>query len=546
MPMSKLKCDWCGKDSDELETLIVGLIANICNRCVTFCLQEFSRKAPEEWKPKRAKCSFCWYCSSSSDEKLISGDGVYICLECVHLCVEKLEEIAGQRAAGSETDETGNSDEEHGDCACEHREWTPKEKEWLHLANEASDDKDFLKQGRVWLKQNKTDESAGKAIAMLLAVKPAAGLVVEGLLWLGQHMSHDSAPELVGELLKADPSPKIVRLAGTYLKTSDDVSYLRPIIRAIIESPPHKGLYKKIADLIERNPAADTWSFNLLVTSKVKRENVQSLVLKWLRLNVRNPEAYVSVHISRSKSPEIIEAAFDWARRGGRTSDHLSSALERLVPAAAESHRAILSRVLSFARAWLKKNPDHEVAGRVYASVLSATGSKLDIGRAKQWHKGHQASPDAWYVISDILNSGFWLNTKPDEYSVKEAQLLLRAETATARKARLVGTLLGAHTDEESIAWAKEAYARDRTPWILMRLLLRAPDTETIAEAEAALERLKDHEELEPEMIYSVLRADPKNKVALRRGRVWLKRSPENKWIKAVTPLIRSAGKKKA
>ncbi|MFA7338892.1 MAG: ClpX C4-type zinc finger protein [Candidatus Obscuribacterales bacterium] len=544
--MSKLKCDWCGKDSDELETLIVGLIANICNRCVTFCLQEFSRKAPEEWKPKRAKCSFCWYCSSSSDEKLISGDGVYICLECVHLCVEKLEEKAAERAAGSEADETGNSDDEHADCACEHREWTPKEKEWLHLANEASDDKDFLKQGRVWLKENKSDEAAGKAIAMLLELRPSASLVADGLSWLVQQKSHDSAPELVAELLKADPSVKTVRLAGWYLKTSDDVRSLGPIIQAILESPPHKGLYKKIEDLLERNPTADTWSFNLLVTSKVKRESVQGFVLKWLRLNVRNPEAYASVHISRSKSPEIIEAAFDWARRGGRTSDNLPSTLERLVPAAANNHRSILPGVVRVARAWLKENPDHEVAGRVYASVLSATGSKLDIGRAKQWHQEHRTSPHAWNVISDILNYGYCYNRKPDEYSVKEAQLLLRAEASADRKSHVVGTLLGAHADDESIAWAKEAYARDRAPWILIRLLLRAPDVETIVEAEAAFARLKDREDTEPEMIYAVLRADPRNKVALRRGRVWLKRSPENKWIKAVTPLIRKAGKRKA
>ncbi len=542
--MSKLKCDWCGKDSEEVETLIAGLIANICNQCVTFCLQEFSRKAPEEWKPKRAKCSFCWYCSSSSDKKLISGDGVYICLECVHLCVEKLEEIAAERAAGSETDETGSRDDEHADCSCRNREQTSKEKEWLHLANEASDDKDFLRQGRVWLKQNKSDESAGKAIAMLLEVKPSASLVAEGLLWLSQYKSHDSTPELVGELLKADPSPKIVRLAGWYLKTSDDVSSLRPIIRAIIENPPHIGLYKKVEDLIERNPEAETWSLALLTTSRHRSRNLLGLVLKWLKLNVGNPEAYVSCHILLSKSPEIIEAVFDWVRFGGRTGDDLTGSLKDVLRAAAKYHRSILPSVLRYARAWLKKNPDHEAAGSVYAAVLSASGSKLDILRAKQWYQEHRSSADAWYVISDILDHGYWHSTKPDEYLVKEAQRLLRAETSTARKQRLVGALLGAHTDDESIAWAKEAYARNSTPWILMRLLSRAPDAETIAEAAAALKRLKDHEELEPEMIYALLMADRKNKLASRRARAWLKRSPKNKWIEAVTPLINRAGKK--
>jgi len=266
--------------------------------------------------------------------------------------------------------------------------------------------------------------------------------------------------------------------------------------------------------------------------------------MKWLKLNIHNSKICVSHHIIAAKSPELIEAGFDWVRNCGRTGDDLTSSLSYLVPAAAKYHRSILPGVLKVARAWLKKNPDHEAAGRVYASVLSASGSKLDMLRAKQWYQEHRTSDDAWYVISDILDRGYWYNAKPDEYSVKEAQLLLRAETSTARKQRLVGALLGAHTDEESIAWAKEAYARNRTPWILIRLLLRAPDAETIAEAEAALKRLKEHEELEPQMIYAVLMADGKNKLALRRGRVWLKRSPENKWIKAVAPLIRSAGKK--
>ena len=543
--MSKQKCDWCGRDTEEVETLIAGLVANICNQCVTFCLQEFSRKAPEEWKPKRAKCSFCWYCSSSSDQKLISGDGVYICLECVHLCVEKLEEIAAERAAGCETDETGNSDDEHADCSCRNREQTSKEKEWLHLANEASDDKDFLRQGRVWLKQNRSDESAGNAIAMLLAVKPAAGLVAEGLTWLSQNKNHDSAPELVGELLKADPSPKIVRLAGRYLKTLDDVRYLQPIIEAIIENPPHRGLYKKIEDLIERNPEDGSWSSALLTDSRSRSKYSHALVMKWLKLNIHNSKICVSHHIIAAKSPELIEAGFDWVRNCGRTGNDLTSSLKYLVPAAAKYHRAILPSVLRYARAWLKKNPDHEAAGRVYAAVLSASGSKLDILRAKQWYQEHRSSADAWFVISDILSFGYLRNAKPDQYAIEQGQLLLRAQASADRKPRLVCALLGVHTDAESIAWAKEAYTSCRTPLILTRLLLRARDAETIAEAEASFERLKDREEIEPEMIYSVLWADPRNKVALKRARAWLKRSPENKWIKAITPLIRLAGKSK-
>lgn len=539
--MSKLKCDWCGKNSDEVDELIVGEDGRICNHCVVLCVKQAAKEVTIEFASDAAaeivttKCSFCGQESINPNLILLPRPSVHICKSCLNLCLD----IIKSRLSRLVIDGEGPVDSSGARI-----ELSPKAKEWSRLVDDALDQKDLVRQGRIWLKKNKSDESAGAAFVLLLSIKPTASLVADGESWLVLHRDHESAPELVAELLKADPSPKIVRLAGRYLKSSDDVSYLRPIIQAIIESPPHRGLYKKVEALIERNPEAESWSLALATTSKYRSRNLQGLVLKWLKLNVCNPELYVSFHISVAKSPEVIEAVFDWVRRGGRASDDISSTLDRLVSAAARYHRSILPSVLRVARAWLKKNPDHERTGRIYAAILSATGSKLDIGRAKQWHKGHQASPDAWYVVSDILNTGFWYNTKPDEYSVKEAQLLLRAETATARKPRLVGSLLGVHTDDESIAWAKEAYARNRTPWILMRLLLRAPDTETIAEAEASFARLKDHEELEPEMIYAVLRADSKNKVALRRARVWLKRCPENKWIKAVTPLIRSAGKK--
>lgn len=543
--MSKQKCDWCGKNVEDVAVLLVGLIANICNLCVASCLQQLSRDTSDDWKPKRAECSFCCKRATSPNHKLIAGDGVYACWDCLRQLAEILDAQTAGRDASSESFSAA-SIEEDDDYSCQSREETPKEKEWLHLADEASDDKAFLKQGSAWLKLNRSDEAAGRAIAMLLAVKPSASLVAEGLSWLSQNKSKDSAPELVAELLKTDPSPKIVRLAGRYLKTLDDVRYLQPIIEAIIENAPHRGLYKKVEDLIERNPEDGSWSSALLTDSRSRSKYSHALVMKWLKLNIHNSKICVSHHIIAAKSPELIEAGFDWVRNCGRTGNDVPSLLCDLLRTTARCHRPLLPRVLSFARAWLKKNPDHEAAGRVYAAVLSATGSKQDISRAKQWYQEHRSSADAFYVISGILNHGYWGNTKPDDYSVKEAQLLLRKEASTDRDLLLVGTLLGAHTDDESIAWAKEAYARTKAPWILLRLLRRAPDVETIAEAEALFGHVKDVQFIEPELIYAVLMADRKNKLALRRARVWLKRSPENKWIKAVTPLIRKAGKKGA
>jgi len=544
--MTKLKCDWCRKNSEEVAVLIKGLVANICSECVVPCLRELSQETTVKWKPKRAECSFCFERAAYPGERLLAGDKGYACRDCLSQLVEIVEAQVAEQAAGREFGRAVCAENDSDDCVCQYREPTALEKEWLHLANEASDDSDFLRQGRIWLKENRSEEAAGKAIAMLLEVKPSVSLVTEGLSWLREHKHHDSAPELVAELLKAEPSPQIVRLAGWYLKTAEDVRTLRSIVRVILESPPHRGLYKKIESQIERNPTASSWSLDLLTTTKHSSKSSESLVLKWLNLNVRNPEAYVSCHLVFSTSPQVIEAAFDWARRGGRTSDDIASTHKGLISGAAKFHKSMLPKVLSLARGWLKKNPDHEAAGLVYASVLSATGSKLDITSAKRWHQAHQVNATAWYVISDVLNLSVWHHSKPDLYAVEQAQLLLRAQASADRKPRLVCALLGVHTDAESIAWAKEAYTRCLAPLILTRLLLRAPDAETIAEAEASFARLKDREDIEPEMIYSVLWADPKNKVALKRARVWFKRCPENKWINAVAPLIRTAVKKQA
>jgi len=267
---------------------------------------------------------------------------------------------------------------------------------------------------------------------------------------------------------------------------------------------------------------------------------LEKLVEHWLRLNVDNPELF-NTHISMTRSPAIIEATSAWMRAGGRTSEHLSRSIQGSIRAGSRYQRSILPGVLRFARAWLKANPEDEDSGIIYADVLWATRKKLDIDRAKQWYGQHQSSKKACFIIANILELSYWDGAKADLYALNEAKLLLSEKSAREKMPRLVGALVGVQPDENSVAWAKELYARHHLLWILMRLLMRAPDADTIAKAELAYDRWKDHAELEPEMIYALLCADPKNKLALRRAKLWLKRSPTNKWIKATKIGIGSA-----
>jgi hypothetical protein len=100
-------------------------------------------------------------------------------------------------------------------------------------------------------------------------------------------------------------------------------------------------------------------------------------------------------------------------------------------------------------------NPDHEVTGRTYASILSATQSRLDIARAKQWYEHHKTNETAWFVIADMLDLSYWHSTKPDVYAVEQAKLLLADESFRRQKPRLVGALVSARVENESVSWGR-------------------------------------------------------------------------------------------
>lgn len=228
----------------------------------------------------------------------------------------------------------------------------------------------------------------------------------------------------------------------------------------------------------------------------------------------------------------------NWMKAGGRNDELMAMSIRALLETPSKGKRSILPRALRFARVWVKANPENRRVGSVHAAIVSTTRSRADIHRAKQWHEQHKDSFSASAVLVALLELAYSAEIKADEYVVKEAKLLLRDEATRHKKQRLVGALVGVYPDEESIVWAKEEYRRLRPLEILIRLLKRAPDAESIAAAEWAYDRWKDKEDLEPKMIEALLGADPKNKLALRRARVWKKRSPKNKWIKAINLFI--------
>jgi hypothetical protein len=330
-------------------------------------------------------------------------------------------------------------------------------------------------------------------------------------------------------------------LAGQYIQSLNNLKKSEPIIKAALESQ-NVSLYKKIGQAMDKYPKDFVWLLSLHTSPNQRNKTAERLFSRWMQLNLDNPHAGMGFYPATcSRSPQVIEACFNWIRAGGRKGGQMPFVLADLIGSAERHHKALFPRLVRFARAWLKANPNHEETGRVYARLFYATRSKSDISKAKQWHQNNQADQSAWHVIHYLLEDAYWYFYKPDQYAVDQAKILLRQDKFRHDNPRLVGALVGSSADDESIAWAKETYrlhGRRGHWWILIRILMRAPDEETIANAEKEYENWKDWKD-EPQMIYALLHADQRNALALKRARVWTKREPNNKWIKAINPLIR-------
>lgn len=82
-----LKCSFCGRHQDDVETLIVGPGVNLCDECVALS-NEIMNEKDFQGNPEQ-KCSFCGKTQAGEDIlRIISGPGVYICTECVGICNE--------------------------------------------------------------------------------------------------------------------------------------------------------------------------------------------------------------------------------------------------------------------------------------------------------------------------------------------------------------------------------------------------------------------------------------------------------------------------
>ncbi|MBX3149920.1 ClpX C4-type zinc finger protein [Candidatus Obscuribacterales bacterium] len=537
--MSSLKCGWCGKGAEY--PLIAGLGVYICHDCVTDGLSKCTEVVSGE-SMSDGKCSFCNQKQSTLKKKLVDGDGFQICHHCLNTCNDIILETRAETPRKIQTSEHN----EESDCDCDH-EVSPLEKEWWQLRDSAKDEQELFERGKAWLKKNKTDRAAGSALASVLKIKSNATLISTALSWLEKYPNEEDAPKIIAVLMKTAPSPRVTRLASMWLKSPDDIFRFSEIISATLKSSKYQTLLKEVKELLERNPKSSHWFW--LFSEPPTRERtkrVETLLVRWLQLNLKNPEAPVYITVILTRSPEVMQASFDWVRFGGKESKDAALLLTRLLESTSQYHKTLLPKVIRFARAWLKANPNDENSGQVHGALVLTAQTKTDIKNAKSWYEENKSNKSAWFVLSDLLQYAYSYSHKNDVFAVENAKVLLRDELFRHQKSRLVGSLIGAWADEESITWAKEAYDRLGLLWILARLLMRAPDSELIKEAERVYEQCAGYD-FEKEILLGVLRADPQNSFFQKRARSWIKRNPKHPWTTSISLAIESArnGKRK-
>jgi ATP-dependent protease Clp ATPase subunit len=83
-PLRPDHCSFCGKARDDVERLVRGPIAVICDGCLEISRQIFNQPRAQ-WKekplPAGAVCSFCGQ-PRTQKRRLVVGPGVYICDHC--------------------------------------------------------------------------------------------------------------------------------------------------------------------------------------------------------------------------------------------------------------------------------------------------------------------------------------------------------------------------------------------------------------------------------------------------------------------------------
>jgi ClpX C4-type zinc finger len=95
-----LFCSFCGKDQNDAQKLIAGPTVFICNECVDVCVQIIAEDTRFQMSARRQMSATCTFCGNIATDALSIPDRGILCGDCA----EAIEEVlsSGRPTSGSD------------------------------------------------------------------------------------------------------------------------------------------------------------------------------------------------------------------------------------------------------------------------------------------------------------------------------------------------------------------------------------------------------------------------------------------------------------
>jgi len=396
----------------------------------------------------------------------------------------------------------------------------------------AEENKRFFEEGLTRLSGEGLTQSSGELIVSLFAIKATRRLRTYAIRWVQAFPDDISTPEVISRWMFSFPDQEVLGIAERYLSSLEwSCDELRPIIRSVCLLPYRPKLHKLVAELLEKNPTLEMWS-SVLPLPRERSAHIERLQLRWLELNIDNPEA---VPFSLSFSPQsaqVTKAILRWIRKHPNQDRYVGMMLAELLRMHPRQRRALRAELTKAARIWVKAHPAGRDAAYAHSALVRENCLEADRKNAKDWYIAHKTEDSALHVLREFLDP----NGAPS-WAVTEAEALLKRQAREERSPGIVGRLVSLTKDPAIIRIATEVYREKQHEWILCRLVVATKDHELICEAEAAL--AKHDGKSKGEFLYALLRARPLDSNFRRRARNWIMRYPKTEYAAEVRRLLR-------
>lgn len=403
----------------------------------------------------------------------------------------------------------------------------------------AEDNETFFKEGLAKLRAGDMQESTGKLIMDLMEVRADNALLPFARKWIKEFPRVESAPRLVGKWLQKYESNDAMYMATDYVKTYPDVNALIFILGALAQLSKTP---QKLFDAVEKRFAAEPNSYvwRKLQGNQNPKEELDTLILRWLEINRYNPNLAVDVSFVAlfSTSGDVLNEVFRWIEVNQDKSPDVWIVFMNMLRGNSAVHEEMRFRVATTASQYFKRNPDDRNAGRLAYEILLVQQVTEQIQATKGWVLMHRDSDSTQMALAGIFHASHMLGDTIEPEYVQLAKSILTAGKPEESSPLLAIELFKETKDSDSLRLAKEVWRYHKYfAWLHADLLRMAPDEELISMANEICSTRKN---VSPKIIVELLKLDRQNAVAKKAAQRWVKENPDEPQVKELQALLNS------